>query len=104
MVIILKLLGGYIGIVSVQVIWKVFESIMNNRIQSFINLNDALHSFRQGRGVGTATMEAKLDPKVVGLCNEPLFQDFLYMHKSYESLDRGRCMDILRGYGLRTNL
>ena len=82
MVIILKLLGEYIGIVSVQVIWKVFESIMNNRIQSFINLNDALHSFRQGRGVGTATMEANLAQQLARLCYEPRFQVFLDVRKS----------------------
>ena len=49
-------------------------------------------------------MEAKLAQQLAGLCHEPLFQFLLYVQKYYKSLDRGRCMEILRGYGLGLNL
>ena len=45
-------------------------------------------------------MEAKLAHKLAGLVHELLFQVFLDVWKAYESLDRGWCMDILRGYGM----
>ena len=45
-------------------------------------------------------MEMKLYQQLPGLVHEPLFQVFLYVQKLYNFLDRGRCMYILRGYGL----
>ena len=92
--------GGYRGIGMVETIWEVYTSIVNIRLQSFIVLHDALHGFRQGRGTGTAIMEAKLEQQLAGIVHEPLFQIFIYVKKSYDSLDRGRCMETLRGYGL----
>ena len=82
MVLIPKSVGGYRGIVLVEVIWKVCLLIMNNRIQQNINLHDALHGFRQGRGMGTATMEAKLTQKLVRIVHEQLFQVFIDMWKA----------------------
>ena len=49
-------------------------------------------------------MEAKLEQQLVGIVHEPLFQVFIGVRKAYESLDRGRCMEILRGYGLGPKL
>ena len=63
-----------------------------------MTLHDALHRFREGRGTGTATLEAKLAQKLVGLVHELLFQVFLDVWKAYESLDRSWCMEILRVY------
>ena len=82
MVLIPKSVGGYRGIVLVEVIWKVYLLIMNNRIQQNINLRDALHGFRQGRGTGTATMEANLTQKLVRIVHEQLFQVFIDMWKA----------------------
>ena len=42
--------------------------------------------------------------KIVGLCHDPLFQVFLNVLKSYDSLYRGIYMETLRGYGLRPNV
>ena len=50
--------------------------------------------------LGTETLGEKLTQQLVGLAHDPLFQVFLDVRKSYDSLDRGRCMDILRGYGM----
>ena len=76
MVILLKVEWGYIGIGLLGFILKIYEFIMNNRLQNSITLHNVLHSFGQGRGSGTATMEAKLAQKLSGLCCEPIFQGF----------------------------
>ena len=61
-------------------------------------LYNALHGFRGGRGTGTgtATLEAKLAQQIVGLAHEPIFQLFLDIHQAYDSLDMGRCLELLR--------
>ena len=41
---------------------------------------------------------------ILGIFHDPLFQVFINVRKSYDSLDRGRFMEILRGYDLGTNL
>ena len=79
-------------------------SIINNRLRASITLHDTLHVFRWYRGTVTATMKTKLAQKLTGMVHEPLFQVLLDVQKSYHSLDRVVCMDILRRYGLSTNL
>ena len=49
-------------------------------------------------------MEAKLEDQLAGLENDYFFQVFLDVNKEYDLLDRGRCLEILRGYGLGPNL
>ena len=51
-----------------------------------------------------ATMEANMVQPILGIFHDPLFQVFINVRKSYDSLDRGRFMEILRGYDLGTNL
>ena len=63
-----------------------------------MTLHNELHGFRAGRVAGTATLEAKLAQKLAGIAHEPLFQVFLDVRKAYDSLDRGWCMEIMRGY------
>ena len=53
MVLLLEGGGGYRGIGLVEVIWKLYASIMNNQLRSSIILHGDLHRFRQGRGVDT---------------------------------------------------
>ena len=96
--------GEYRGIGLVEVIWKVRTLIMKNRLRDTINLHSALHGFRKGRGKGTATMEAKLDHNLAIMVHEPLFQVLLDVKKAYNSLDRVRCMEIMRRYDLGTRL
>ena len=67
-------------------------------------IHDALHGFRLGRGMGTETLEAKLAQQLAGIAHKPLFQVFLDVRKAYDSLDRERCLEFLRGYGLGPNL
>ena len=77
---------------------------MNNRLRYYITLYNVLYCFRQGRGTVTETMEAKLAQNLKGLYHEPILQVFLDVRKDYDSLDRGMCMDILKGYRLKPNL
>ena len=52
------------------------------------------------RGTGMAFMEAKLVQQLAGIVHKPLFYVFIDVRKVYEYLDRWRCMEILRGYGI----
>ena len=61
-------------------------------------LHDSLHGFRVDWGRGMEILEEILDQQLVGLVHEPLFQVFLDVRKAYDSLDRGWCIEILRGY------
>ena len=64
-------------------------TVINFRLKRSLNLHDALHEFREGRGTRTATLEENLVHEFAGLVHEPLFQVFLDVQKVYDSLDRG---------------
>ena len=49
-------------------------------------------------------MEANPAQQIAGMVHEPLFWVFIDVRKAYNSLDIGRCIDIIRGYGLGINL
>ena len=82
MVLLLKLGGGFRGLVLVEVIWKLFSSIMNNNLQSSFIMHDAVHGFSEGRETGTATLEAKLAQQLAGICHDPLFKVLLFVKSS----------------------
>ena len=42
--------------------------------------------------------------QLVGIAHEPLFQVFLDVRKAYKSMDRVRCTEIMRGYGMVQNM
>ena len=48
----------YIGIGLVEFTWKVVAAILHLRLTTAITYHNALHGFREGRGTGTATLEA----------------------------------------------
>ena len=50
----------YRGIGLVEVTWKVVAVILHHRLMIAITFHDALHGFREGRGTGMATLDAKL--------------------------------------------
>ena len=64
-------------------------------LQSSIVLHDVLHSFIKGRGKGTAIMETELEQQLARIVNKIFSQVFLKVRKAYDSLDQGRCMEIL---------
>ena len=51
-----------------------------------------------------ATLEANMAQQLTGMAHKPLFQVFLDLRKSYDSLDWERCLELLRGYRLGKNL
>ena len=68
-----------------------------------MTLYGALHGFRVGRGMGIATLEAKFAQQLTRIAHKPLFQVLLDTRNAYDYLDRGRCMENLRGYGIGQN-
>ena len=62
----------YRCIVLVEVMWKVVAAILNSRFAASITYHNALHGFREGRGTGTATLEAKLLQQLAALREEVL--------------------------------
>ena len=62
--------------------WKVCKSIVNIWPQISVVLHEVLQGFQQGRGTGTAIMEAKMEQQLAGIFQEPLFQVFIYVRKS----------------------
>ena len=74
--------------------------VLKSRLKKGVGLHDSIHGFQGGWGVGTATPEAKLYQQLAGLAHETLFQVFIDVRKAYAPLDRGVCMDILKGYKL----
>ena len=92
--------GDYRGIGLVEVMWKVVAVILNRRLTSSITFHDVLHGFRAGRGMGTATLEAKLLQQLAAMREEVLYVIFLDLTKAYDALDRSRCLGILEGYSV----
>ena len=74
--------------------------ILHCRLTIGIKLHDALHRLREGRGTGTATLEAKLLQQLTAMKEEFLYVIFLNLTKAYDSLDRSRSLEILKGYGV----
>ena len=87
MVLIPKDKGEYICVGLVETFWKVCTSILNAWLRSSIVLHDVLHVFKQGKGTGTAIVEAKLEQPLARVFHETLFQFFIDVTKSYNSLD-----------------
>ena len=91
------------GIGLLEVVWKLIASIINKRLMRNIEFHDGIHGFRPGRGTGTATLEAKLLMQMAACKDIPLYQVFLDLTKAYDTLDRGRTIEILKAYGTGPN-
>jgi hypothetical protein len=91
--------GDYRGIGLLEPLWKVIEGIIDQRLNA-ITLHDCLHGFRAKRGTGTAIIEAKLAQQLATLEQAPFYGVFLDLRKAFDAMDRGRCLEILAGYGV----
>ena len=57
-----------------------------------------------GEGYWYRDLGVEVGATVGGIAHEPLFHEFLDARKVYNSLDKGWCMEILRGYGMGQNM
>ena len=80
--------------------WKVVAVILHRQITASITYHDVLHGFRAGCGTVTTTLEAKLIQHLAALREEVLYMIFLDLHKAYDALDRSRCLETMKGYGV----
>ena len=101
MVIVLLPKGGcdYRGIGLLDPIWKVLEVVMDNRLK-ILDYHDCLNGFLAGGGTGTATTEVKLAQQLAYIEQVPLYGVFIDLRKAYDAIDRGRCLEILKAYGV----
>ena len=84
----------------VEVVRKASTVFLNCRFTASITHHDSLHGFRAGSGTGTTTLKVKLIHQVTAMIEEVLHVIFLELHKSYDALERSRCLEILEGYGV----
>jgi hypothetical protein len=93
--------GKFRGIGLLEVIWKLITTIINKRLLQGIEFHPAIHGFRRRRGTGTAVLECKLLMSMAHKAGKPLYQIFIdFFSKAYPSMDRGRTLEILEGYGV----
>jgi hypothetical protein len=95
-----KASGGTHGIGLLEVMWKVCSAIINKRLQQSITFHELLHGFRTEHGTGTASLDAKLQMQLSHIRGIPLYQIFLDLSKAYDTMDRGRTLQILHEYGV----
>ena len=95
--------GDYRGIGLLEPFWKVVEGIMDVRL-GIIEFHPFMHGFVKGRGCGTAGIEAKLAQQLAYLRQTPLYGIFIDLRKAYDAMDRDRCLEIMKGYGVGPNM
>jgi hypothetical protein len=91
--------GGSRGIGLLEVSWKVISSIIDTRLKDAIKFHDTLNGFTTHHDTGTATIEANLRMHLSQGQRKTLYQVFIDLKKAYDTLDRGRTLKILKGYG-----
>ena len=92
MVLLPKGKGEYRGIGIVEVLWNVCSVMVNCWLKRTVVMHHALHGFREGKGIGMVTLEAKLEQHLEVLAHGPLFHVFFEVQKAYGSLDREQCL------------
>ena len=83
-----------------EVLWKAISIIIYQNLVESIDFHDIMHRFRFWRGIGTATLEAKILQKIAGIRQEVLYDIFVDIHMAYDALDWGHVLVILEGYGV----
>ena len=73
-----------------EVKWKLMTVNLHRRLTTGLQLHDVLHRFREGRGTGTATLEAKLLQQIAAMREEVLYMIFLDLSKASYALVRSR--------------
>ena len=76
---------------------------MDKRLNT-IELHESLHGCRNGRGTGTAIIEAKLAQQLAHLEQRPLFGIFLDLKNAFDAMDRERYRLVIEGYRAGPNM
>jgi hypothetical protein len=79
--------------------WKVCERVMDMRLNR-IPLHESLHGCCNGRGTGTAVIEAKLTQQLAQLKQVLFYGVFFDLKKAFDSMDCEHFLLILGGYGV----
>ena len=80
-------------------LWEVVETIIDTRLRASVCLHDVLRGFHTVRGTGAAILELNLDQDLDIMDQDPLLLAFLNLSKDYDTVDRGRLLTTLEGYG-----
>jgi Reverse transcriptase (RNA-dependent DNA polymerase) len=91
--------GGQRGIGLLEIIFKVFECIIDARVKAKVKFHDCLHGFRAARGTDTAQIESKLFQQLAGIDQETLFKGYLDWFKAFDSFHKVRAFKKLHEYG-----
>ena len=78
-----------------EVLCKTVTGILNCRREALIQFHDMLHRFITERGTGTVSLEAKLPQQLMYIQEKVLCKTLSDIHKAYDHLVRGCCLDIL---------
>ena len=87
------------GIRLLETLWKVVETLIDNRLRASLHFHDILHGSRYGRGTMTAIMELKLGKELASVDNGPLFLVFLDLKKAKNTVDIDCLLQTLEWYG-----
>jgi hypothetical protein len=98
MVLIPKGGGEYRGIGLLEPIWKVFEKVMDLRLEGIV-LHNSLHGCLAMRGIRTGIRVAKLAQQLTHLEQTPFFGIFTNQRKAFDAMDWGHCLEILAFMG-----
>ena len=96
--------GKFRGIALLDVLHKLIGSIIGERISSTVKFHDGIHGIRKNRGCSRAIIEAKLEMQLARQEGVQYHQVFLDLSKAYDTVDKGRMIMILKGYGVGPNL
>jgi hypothetical protein len=91
--------GNYCGISLLKSKWKVIERVIDKRLKA-IALHNSLHGCRNGRGAGTAVIEAKLWQQLAHIEQAPFYGVFIDLKKAFDAMDWKRSLLILEYYSI----
>jgi hypothetical protein len=75
------------------------SSIIYIQLKKVIKFHDSLHGFGTQRGTVAATVEAKLRMQLYQWQQQTLYQVFIDLKKAYDTLHRGRTLEIMKDMG-----
>ena len=88
----------------IKVLCKVVNSVIDTLIKTVLTFHDVIYGFCASRGTGMAIMEPKMVQELASIDQDPLFLAFLDLRKAYNTLEHGRLLQNVEGYGAGPNM